>query len=181
MALKSPHRRLYSAYIHSVIALILSTSLMAVWCSGISSPASVACCATLWISEPQLVATLPMRGPEKRFSNIQHTGHAHRLSTAEGDKVTTSDRRDLPFRPDVELSDVSLMPVRMTAAIFRMVASTVSPINGQRSGSAAVTPCEASNANASAASRAFGLSSGSDASTLRAAATRPRGSVSSPA
>ena len=66
-------------------------------------------------------------------------------------------------------------------AIFRMVASTVSPINGQRSGSAAVTPCEASNANASAASRAFGLSSGSDASTLRAAATRPRGSVSSPA
>ena len=164
MPFRSPRRRSYSAYICSVIASMLSISLMAVCCSGMSSPASVAFCATVWISEPKFVATLPMRGPEKRFSSIQHTGHAHRLSTADGDRVTTSDCRVLP-----------------SWIVSRSASETGSSTNGQQSGSAALMPREASNANVSAASRAFGLFDGSIASTLRAAAIKPRGSDSSPA
>lgn len=53
-----------------------------------SSPSSLPCCATAWMRVPKLVATELGRGPANRFSSIQHTGHAHRLSTADGDKVT---------------------------------------------------------------------------------------------
>ena len=72
-----------------------------------------------WMRVPKLVATELGRGPANRFSSIQHTGHAHRLSTADGDRVTmgAACASVLPFPvwipsdctpPDDALSDEAL-------------------------------------------------------------------------
>ena len=188
MALRSPRRVLYRLIIHWAISSMLSSSLTAVWFWGRSRPASVACCATAWMSEPKLVAALPMRGPAKRFSSIQHTGHAHKLSTADGERVTTSDwpsvfSMDSGCSISFALSACSVFPSDSILPSISVISSApaCSVRNAQLSGFAAAMPCDANNAKACAASRAWGESVGAWASTLREAATRPRGSASSPA
>ena len=180
-------RVLYRPIIHWVISSMLSSSLTAVWFWGRSRPASVACCATAWMSEPKLVAALPMRGPAKRFSSIQHTGHAHKLSTADGERVTTSDwpsvfSMDSGCSISFALSACSVFPSDSILPSIPVISSApaCSVRNAQLSGFAAAMPCDANNAKACAASRAWGESVGAWASTLREAATRPRGSLPVP-
>ncbi len=178
MAFRSPRIRRYSAVIHCVIASMFSSSLGAVWFRGRSSFASVAFCATAWMIDPKFVAALPTRGPANRFSSIQHTGHAHRLSTADGDRVTTSEllasevlsddagRADGAGRsaaagretaaaasPESAPSDEASDSARSESASDSMPLEAAS-VNGQLSGSAAATPRLASKASAAAASRA---------------------------
>ena len=125
----------------------------------------------MWISEPKFVATLPMRGPEKRFSSIQHTGHAHRLSTADGDKVTmgAACASVLPFPvwipsgctpPDDALSDEALSdevspddaPPDDAPPDDALSDWAGDSTNAQLCGFAARTPCSNRSVNAIAAS-----------------------------
>ena len=115
---------------------------------------------------PKPACTPPDWGPEQRRSNSQQTGQDQMPSTEDGDKVTIC-------RPSRASARASASP-------------PVAPSCGKSTkyhcrGSAARTPCSASNASADAASRPSGESAPWHASVIRAAVTNPLGSASRPA